>query len=39
MSYSDAVGHRSMIFDGIRNAAYTHTLALKFVQDLTERYS
>jgi Arginine methyltransferase oligomerization subdomain/Ribosomal protein L11 methyltransferase (PrmA) len=26
MSYSDAVGHRSMIFDGIRNAAYTRAL-------------
>jgi hypothetical protein len=37
MSYSDVVGHRSMVFDGIRNAAYTR--ALKHVRELAERFS
>jgi predicted RNA methylase len=35
MSYSDAVGHRSMIFDGIRNAAYTRALEKVVSPDTT----
>jgi hypothetical protein len=27
MSYSDVAGHRSMVFDGVRNAAYARALA------------
>jgi 16S rRNA G527 N7-methylase RsmG len=35
MSYSDAVGHRSMIFDGIRNAAYTRALKKVITSETT----
>ena len=35
MSYSDVVGHRSMVFDGIRNAAYTRALEKVVTPDTT----
>ena len=35
MSYSDVVGHRSMVFDGIRNAAYTRALEQVITPDTT----
>jgi hypothetical protein len=37
MRYSNVVGHRGMVFDGIRNAAYAR--ALKQVKQLAERFS
>ncbi|MEH6518280.1 MAG: class I SAM-dependent methyltransferase [Halioglobus sp.] len=35
MSYSDVVGHRSMVFDGTRNAAYTRALKQVVTSDTT----
>ena len=35
MSYSDVVSHRSMVFDGIRNAAYTRALEQVITPDTT----
>lgn len=35
MSYQDVVGHRSMVFDGTRNAAYTRAMKKVITSDTT----